>query len=455
MANRFFNPREQFASSSAVYAGGWLYFYASGTDTPLDTYSNAGLSIANTNPVELNSAGRPSVDIFLSDASYKVVLKDVDLNTIWTADPVYTSDFSGPAQFSVYAGNPNGNVAGTAGSGSVKADAIWDTTNNILYVATTTGDAATTVWTAVNASTAAAVVVNPQGRLTPVTATPIIASDSTAATAIYYTPYIGNIVPIYNGSSYTQFTFSELTLSLVSSHSANSIYDVFVFSNSGVVTLATGPSWGTATAGSGARGTGAGTTQLSRINGLYVNAVQITGRNGSTTYTIAANQATYLGTIFMDASNGEVTCHVSWGQSRKFGVWNAFNRRPIVLIGGDSTSNWTYATATIRAANGDSANKITTLAGLPEEAIFAQLNQAAQSSGAAGVTIGIGLNSTTVMSGTTAVSAVGLVNHLAQYTVAPGIGINNLQALENASSASSVTLFGAQGRMNLTAQYMG
>ena len=53
---------------------------------------------------------------------------------------------------------------------------------------------------------------------------------------------------------------------------------------SGAVTLGTGPAWNTTTPGSSARGTGAGTTELQRQNGLWANKNVITLRNGATTY---------------------------------------------------------------------------------------------------------------------------------------------------------------------------
>jgi hypothetical protein len=114
-----------------------------------------------------------------------------------------------------------------------------------------------------------------------------------AATPVFYTPFTGNLILIYNGSRHVPTEFTELTLDLVSAHAVNAIYDVLVFSNNGVLTAVTGPAWTTATAGSGARGTGAGTTQLSRLNGYWVNTVSMTGRNGSSTYSIGANLATY------------------------------------------------------------------------------------------------------------------------------------------------------------------
>src|SRR5947208_2176214 len=121
MANRFFNPNEQFCDSTGLpYAGGTLAFYASGTSTPLNTYSDSALSIANTNPVVLDSAGRAN-SVFLQNLAYKVVLSDVNSNVIWTFDPVYASDYSTRAKLTSGSGSPNGSVAGTAGSAGIGA----------------------------------------------------------------------------------------------------------------------------------------------------------------------------------------------------------------------------------------------------------------------------------------------------------------------------------------------
>lgn len=151
MSNQFTNPFAQHLNASALpYSGGKLYFYESGTSTPLATYSNSGLSAANTNPILLDAAGRPSTQIFLQFRSYKVVLKDSSDNTIWTADPVWPPEYGSYARFQSYNGNPNGNVAGTAGASGVSADVIWDYANGLIYVCTTTGVAAAAVWTAIN-----------------------------------------------------------------------------------------------------------------------------------------------------------------------------------------------------------------------------------------------------------------------------------------------------------------
>jgi hypothetical protein len=473
MANRFYSPNQQFADATgAPYAGGSLAFYASGTSTPLATYSDSALTIANTNPVVLDSAGRAG-NIFLQNLAYKVVLSDVNSNVIWTDDPVYSSDFSTRAKLSSGAGSPNGNTAGAAGSPGIGADTYWDTTNNILYVCTTTGTASTAVWTAVNASTAAAVVPPPQGYLTLTSQTPVIPGDVIGSSSVFYTPYVGNLVPIYNGSSFSPTVFSELTLTLTASQTANSIYDVFVFNNSGVTTLVVGPAWTTSTAGSGARGSGAGTTQLTRLNGVWVNAVSMSGKNSSNTYSIQANQGTYLGSIFIDSAAGQVSCYRSYGQSRKWGVWNAYNRQNIIVKAGDSTGSWTPVSTSLHPSNNNTANSITVFSGLPEESYttsFSQRQTVVNGTAAsfnAGNFNAIGWNSTTTSSGqqgsaqfvfTGASSLFELfMTTQSNYTAPPSLGVNVVTALEATAGTigSGQTFFGTESQMLLSASWRG
>lgn len=465
MANRLSNPNEQFCDATGTpYAGGSLTFYASGTTTPLNTYSDKNLTIANTNPVVLDSAGRAG-SIFLQNLAYKVVLEDVNLNVIWTMDPVYASDFSTVAQFLSGSGSPNGSVAGSAGSATIPASSYWDFTNQILYICTQTGTTSTAVWTAINSGSTVTSTPTPDGYLTPTSGTPIIPSDVTAATNVFYTPYTGNLIPIYNGTSFITFTFAELNLS-ISTLSSNTIYDVFVFSNSGVVTICSGPAWSNVTAGSCSRGTGAGTTQLSRVNGIMVNAVSMTAKNGSTTYTIPANQATYVGSLFIDGTTGQITCHRSYGQSRKWGIWNAYNRVPIVLQAGDSTASWTYNTGlTIRASNNSTANSLTTFTGLAEEIYNLQFNQAVSVQNGVSspeAIVGIGWNATNAFSGTTGKLIVGSstgmtieANIVATFVQSPSIGINVVTSCEESANAVSNSFLGTQANMVLTGQWRG
>lgn len=471
MSSRFFNPRPAFFSSTPTpLSGAKIFTYEAGTTTKLSTYSDQSLSTPNTNPIVLNSSGYPDTSIFLQDRAYKIVLApstdtDPPASPIWTEDNYYGTDLQTVAELKVGSGSPSGVASGTASSSGVLPTTYWDYTNSVLYFCTTTGDAASAVWTALNASSATPSVPPPQGYLTLVSATPVITSDQSAKTAVFYTPDMGNLIPIYNGSTMTPTEFSELTLTLVSSHVASTIYDIFVWSESGVVTIGTGPAWSSSTAGSCSRGTGSSTTELQRVKGLYVNAVSMTTRNGNTTYTVAANRGTYVGSIFMDGTNGQVTCHRSFGQSRKWGLWNAYNRKPIQLKAGDSTASWNYTTATVRASNNSSANSLTVFVGLAEEVFDLAFNQKIAVGPGGSVTSGrngIGWNSTTVMSGGTGfvhsednVAVAATVP--ARFRQSPAVGINTVTCLETSPDVGSGTVSwsGGEDDMLLTAEWRG
>lgn len=475
MANRFQTPRPQFFTNPVTglpLSGGKINFYANGTVTPLSTYTNSALTIANANPVVLLSTGYAATDIFLQNAAYTVVLTDSNNVVLWSADNVYTSDFSTVAMFTSYNGNPNGFVAGTAGSSSLAASVIWDYQNLVLYVCTATGNAASAVWLAVTSNTTAASVASLQGFLTPVSATPIITADSLAATTLYYTPFLGATLSIYNGTSLANGVFAEMQLNLAAaSHLASTIYDVFVFNNAGVFTLVTGPAWTNSAAATGARGSGAGTTQISRGTGIgiWTNTNSMTGTNGVTTFAgIAAGQATYLGSIFIDTIAGQVTCHRSAGASRKFGIWNAYNRQRIQLNMVDVTASWVYNTNTWRQSRATATNVATSFCGLPEEIIFAEFKQnisGLHQNGTATATIGIGLNSTTVpanLAGVVGESQDNITgstsNNIgnASTWLDPTIGINNFNSLENGMGGTGTNTFsGTTASMRFQLMYRG
>lgn len=89
-ATGFLSAQVQFLDDNGdPLAGGFLYAYEAGTSTPQDTFSESDLAPGheNTNPVELDSAGRAV--IYLSPTpAYKFMLTDANLVPIWTQDNV-------------------------------------------------------------------------------------------------------------------------------------------------------------------------------------------------------------------------------------------------------------------------------------------------------------------------------------------------------------------------------
>ena len=78
-----------FTDSGVPLAGGKLYTYAAGTTTPLAAYTTSSGSIAHTNPIILDSAGRvPGGEIWLTAAQYKFTLQDSTGALIATYDNI-------------------------------------------------------------------------------------------------------------------------------------------------------------------------------------------------------------------------------------------------------------------------------------------------------------------------------------------------------------------------------
>jgi hypothetical protein len=362
-----------------------------------------------------------------------------ELNKVWRQSSVMTAAWANLAAATLSA-----NVLDTGGSGSVT---------------TLQGQLASMVQVLAAASSPP---ITPQGRLTPTTHTPVTVADVTSSTVVYYTSYVGGYIPVWNGTSFTNLSFtSDLVLTLTAAASANALVDVFAIDVGGVATLGFGPVWGTSTPGSGARGSGAGTTELARIGGVYANANVITLLNGVSTYSaISAGRATYLGTIWVDGVAGQVTCHRTYGQSRKFGVWNAYNRVPLTLVAGDGTASWAYTTVAYRPSNNNTANSLGVMTGLAEEQCSVAFDQNVAVTGGAFPLAGIGVNSTTVPSGKVASGGVGNATSgqyslVARHEMQASLGINTLTALEEGSTSGTPTFSGTAAHMALSASYRG
>lgn len=433
------------------YVDAKLYVYLVGTTTLASIYSDDGLSVSLSNPltgVNGSDAAGNFPRAYIAAGTYKLRAETSAGVLIWQYDNIDTGLSAGSGALPIVSG-------GTGATTATAARTNLDVPSNseLSALATDITDIQ---------STLQSLASSPQGRLTLTSLTPVLSTGITAGVAVYYTPAVGNLIPVYDGSQINTETFAELTLTLNSNHTASSIYDVFVFKDTGVITIGTGPAWNTSTASAGARGSGAGTTELNRtIGGFQTNANSMTARNGATTYTVNVNRGTYVGSISIDGTNGQVSCLLAYGQSRKWGVWNAYNRKKIFMKAGDATASWSYVnTAAYRAINGSTANSITVFCGLQEEMVLARFDQYAQvGAGSTGVRSGIGWNSTTAASGFSGRGSTGTnltdVSLLAEYINVPFIGINVVTALEYGNSATTINYVGGEGTCHLSTQYEG
>ena len=117
MASLFTDGKFQaFDADGNPLASGKLYSYAAGTLTPLATYTTQAGTVANANPVILDSAGRASV--WRGPASYRMILKTSADVTVWDVDNIGTS---GDPQSPVIGGSATDSVLelrSTSGAGT-------------------------------------------------------------------------------------------------------------------------------------------------------------------------------------------------------------------------------------------------------------------------------------------------------------------------------------------------
>jgi hypothetical protein len=294
----------------------------------------------------------------------------------------------------------------------------------------------------------------PQGRLTLASATPVMTTTQAAKTTIFYTSYVGNLVPIYDGTNFTMTSIgseiSVATTDITKSPAAigvSKVNDWFVWNDAGTVRLGHGPDWTSDTARSAG-------TALVRVNGIWLNNTAIT--NGP-----AAQRGTYVGTT---RSASTSTLYWQFGSSGAGGseaflwVWNCYNRILVTTDVLDSTSSWTYNSTTIRSSNGSAANRINFICGLAEDGLDAtmwQVIQPASIATAFGI-VGLAMDSTTAFDGRNLIQCLGTSGLVAAATVRkaylPLLGYHFIQALEQGDGTNSTILFGA-GREALLFSY--
>lgn len=278
----------------------------------------------------------------------------------------------------------------------------------------------------------------PQGRLTLQTATPVMTTTQSAKTTLYYSSYCGSSVPLYDGTNMTMMTFAELSVGTTDATKspaaigASKVNDWFVWSDGGTIRLGHGPDWTNDTTRSAG-------TALVMVGGLLLNSVSIT--NGP-----AAQRGTYVGTTRSNASSQLDFIFASsavGGGAGFIGVWNCYNRVNVKMRMNDSTSSWTYLTASWRAANNSATARISFVSGLQEDHWFAAHKGTAQNSAAGYCYRGVGYDSTTALSGMSGTNQVISVSTYTEGSFATtSLGFHFVGAIELISGGSNGTFMG-------------
>lgn len=366
-------------NNGAPISGAKLFTYVAGTSTKKNTYSDSTLLVANANPMEsdINGLFGPR---FMASGAYKEVLApaadtDPPTSAIYSQDNlvaqvVAPTVLSKTASYAVVTTDGDDVlvlVDATAGaitislytavgaSGKRVGVKKIDSSINAVTIdpsGTQTIDGSTTLtltqqydtallesdstnWQnllrAVNVSVAPVC----QGRLTATTGVPVTRNDVSAATSIFFTPYQGNQIALYDGTTWNLRSFAEITISLAAL-TASKPYDVFAYDNAGVVTIELLVWTNTTTRA----------TALTTQNGIRVKTGAVTRR--------------YLGTVYINASGGQTDD----AEAKRY-LWNYYNRtrRPLRVF--DTTDSWTYNGA-YRQANGSAANQVDVMIGVAE-----------------------------------------------------------------------------------------
>ena len=266
------------------------------------------------------------------------------------------------------------------------------------------------------------VVGTANGRLTTETGVAVSTSDRTSQGTLYYTPYNGSRVALYDGTRWKLYTFTERSLAL-SGLTADKNYDVFLYDSAGTLTLELSAAWTNDTTRADA---------LTTQDGVYV-------KSGSTT-------RRWLGTI-----RSTSTTATEDSNAKRF-VWNAQNRESRTLLVVEASETSTYSTNTWRPYFNDTTNRVQYVCGLAGVApvIIRGHAYAAHSTNPAVDEVGIGVDSTTA-----ADTAPGFIVNIsanngnaaiAYYTAYASLGFHYLQLLERAYVSGGIaTYYGTSG----------
>jgi hypothetical protein len=250
------------------------------------------------------------------------------------------------------------------------------------------------------------------GRLTLESGIPIPTTDQTAKTSIYFTPYKGAQISLYDGTRWKLYNFTELTLTVPAT--LFKLFDIYIYDNAGTLTLEAvdwNQSTGSITGATNATpivitsnshglsigdlvgiasvgGNTAPNGKIWRVSATTTNTFTLEGSigngaytSGGTWYKVPNTRATalttqdgvcvktgattrrYLGTAMSTDVSGQ--CEDS--TSKRY-LWNYYNRTLRVCRVVDTTNQWTYNSATPHAVNANAAaNRVEVVTGQSEE----------------------------------------------------------------------------------------
>lgn len=262
-----------------------------------------------------------------------------------------------------------------------------------------------------------------EGRLTVSSGVPVPPEDVQLVGTLYFTPYKGNRVYLYDGTRWKLYTFNELSSSLSSIIPGGIVsgknYDIYLQDSGAGLVLSASSAWTNDTARAAA---------LALQDGVYVAGADHTMR--------------YLGTIRASADS-----EIEDSTIKRF-VWNYYNRVPRKLWKSDATASWTYGTATWRSLNNSTANRVEVVVGQAEAPVelTAQIlcsNPLAYEYGIIGIDEdGTSSNDADIVDISIKKTAGDFDTSVSRLAHSPPIGYHFYQMTEYASTATSITFYG-------------
>jgi len=250
--------------------------------------------------------------------------------------------------------------------------------------------------------------------------TPVTTADVTAATTIYYTPYVGNTINI-NG---TWLTFSETSVSVPAT--TTTPFDIFAYDNNGTLALET-LNW---------------TNDTTRATAIAI-------ANDGRYYKSGDATRLYLGTGRTTGTSGRTED----SESSRF-LWNMYNRVLRFLECHDTTNTWAYTTATWRATNASTTvgvGRVECVIGVSETLVRALITGSFYNASGATAANGVGIDSTSANSAQVygAHTATGQCEVTTKYAGYPSAGYHYIQSLEISTATGTTTWNGDYGTTNM------
>lgn len=245
----------------------------------------------------------------------------------------------------------------------------------------------------------------PGGRLTLTTGVPVTTSDVTSATTVYYTPYVHNVISLWDGANWENINFSETSLALGTITSGKP-YDVFAYLSSGVLAL----------------------EMLAWTDGT-TRATGVTYQDGRLCKT-GDKTRLLLGTFYTTSTT---TTEDSAEKRFLSNVYNVVTKNMTKL----ETTSHTYTTGTAREWNNATASRIQFVVSVASESVTGSTFVRMSSNSTGYIGVGINVTNTTNIGDYTGATTAGTSRLFASGKLMPVSGYNFITTVE--SGVSGVT----------------